>query len=233
MPLTPARLADLLQPYTAAATELPIDWPRVHTQLIDYVHLLMKWNARVNLTAIHSPDEIVRRHFGESLFAGLHLRCSTWNIAQPDQPKCSTWNTPPSASSSPPESLLDFGSGAGFPGLPIQILWPELPVTLAESRHKKAAFLREVVRSLGLKTQVWAERVESMPPERTFAAVTMRAVDDMEAAVAAAAARAANVLLVLGTTAASYPFLAPEFSEPELTPIPETNDGVLMLFRRT
>ena len=252
MPLTATRVAELLRPYTAAAPDASVDWPRVHTQLIVYLHLLMKWNARINLTAIHSPEEIVRRHFGESLFAGLHLVCSTWNktataaecstwntSARPDS-DCSTWNN--AAGPAPhaavqgdlrlPASVLDFGSGAGFPGLPIQILWPEIQVTLAEARHKKASFLREAIRCLGLQTEVWADRVESMPAEHKFPVVTMRAVDQMNEAVAAAAGRTSDALLILGTTDAAYPFLAAEFSAPELTPIPETNDGVLMLFRR-
>lgn len=217
MPLTASRISELLRPYTAVAPVAAVEWPRVYDQLTEYLHLLVRWNARMNLTAIHAPEEIVRRHFGESLFAGLRLACSTWNTA---------------ANATLPAELLDFGSGAGFPGLPIQILWPELRVTLAEARHKKASFLREVIRSLGLRTEIWADRVENMPAEQGFPVVTMRAVDDMDGAVAAAASRAANALLILGTSSASYPFLAHNFATPELTPIPETNDGVLMLFRR-
>ena len=233
MPLTPSRIADLLKPYTAVPPTVPVDWSLVYEQLTQYLHLLVRWNARMNLTAIHSPEEIVRRHFGESLFAGLQLGCSTWNTpaaAGGAAPECSTWNTadPPGR----PAALLDFGSGAGFPGLPIQILWPELRVTLSEARHKKASFLREVIRTLHLYTEVWGDRVENMPAERKFPVVTMRAVDQMDEAVAAAAERASEALLILGTTDASYPFLAPRFSAPELTPIPETNDGVLLLFRR-
>jgi 16S rRNA (guanine527-N7)-methyltransferase len=135
-------------------------------QLATYLDLLLKWNRRTNLTAIREPEEMVRRHFGESLFAGRHL--------------------------APCATLLDFGSGAGFPGLPIQLLRPEIAVTLAESQNKKASFLREVVRTLGLKTEVWAGRVEAMPPDRRFGAVCLRAVDDMGAALPAATARIAT-----------------------------------------
>ena len=78
--------------------------------------------------------------------------------------------------------MLDFGSGAGFPGIPIAICRPEITVTLAESQGKKAAFLREAVRTLGLKAEVWADRVEAMPQERVFDAVILRAVDKMPAA---------------------------------------------------
>ena len=100
----------------------------LYQQLSAYLDLLLKWNARTNLTAIREPEEIVRRHFGESLFAGTAARRSALRRDA---------------------SLLDFGSGAGFPGLPIQLLLPDLRVTLAESQGKKASFLREAVRTLG------------------------------------------------------------------------------------
>src|SRR5260370_30861586 len=85
-------IANLVTPYLSLSdipgTLLP--------QLSTYLDLLLKWNARTNLTAIRDPEEIVRRHFGESLFAARHLG------------SCDT--------------LLDLGSGAGFPGLPIALL---------------------------------------------------------------------------------------------------------------
>jgi 16S rRNA (guanine527-N7)-methyltransferase len=86
--------------------------------------------------------------------------------------------------------VLDLGSGAGFPGLPIQLLLPELRVTLAESQNKKASFLREAVRTLGLaNAEVWAGRAEEMAAGRSYEVVTLRAVDNMPAALAAAEAR--------------------------------------------
>jgi 16S rRNA (guanine527-N7)-methyltransferase len=156
------RIAHLIAPYlggTPAPTNLT-------TQLSIYLDLLLKWNAKTNLTAIREPEEIVRRHFGESLFAGLHLgQRLTSDATLPDA------------------TLLDFGSGAGFPGLPIQLLHPGLRVTLAESQGKKASFLREAVRTLHLPTEIWAARVETMPPTRRFDAVTLRAVDNMQQAL--------------------------------------------------
>ena len=102
MPTLPeTRIADLLVPYLGDATTPPNLLP----QLSLYLDLLLRWNARTNLTAIREPEEIVRRHFGESLFAGRHLA--------PLLPAEAT--------------LLDFGSGAGFPGLPIQLLLPAAP----------------------------------------------------------------------------------------------------------
>ena len=180
--LTEARLVTLLQPYlNGAATP-----PALSTQLSLYLDLLVKWNARTNLTAIRDPEEMVRRHFGESLFAGLNL----------------------GARLSPEATVLDFGSGAGFPGLPIQLLHPSLRVTLAESQGKKASFLREAVRTLNLKAEVWAGRVEAMPlvdgTPRRFDAVTLRAVDNMQQALVEARARVApgGWLATLSTEAA-------------------------------
>jgi 16S rRNA (guanine527-N7)-methyltransferase len=155
----------LLVPYIGPATVQD----SLYESLSLYLDLLLRWNARTNLTAIRDPEHIVQRHFGESLFAGLHL--------SPHLPADAT--------------LLDFGSGAGFPGLPIQLLLPKLRVTLAESQGKKAAFLREAVRSLGLSTEIREGRVETMAADRRFDAVTLRAVDRMQEATAVARSRVA------------------------------------------
>ncbi len=155
--LVPARISALVEEFYPAPPEALV------AQLSIYLDLLLKWNARTNLTAIREPEEIVRRHFGESLFVAAHL------------PECGT--------------LLDLGSGAGFPGLPIQLARPGLRVTLAESQHKKASFLREVVRTLGLSTEVWADRAENLPVERRFDVVTLRAVDRPEDALMVARQR--------------------------------------------
>jgi 16S rRNA (guanine527-N7)-methyltransferase len=161
--LSEQRIAALVVPYLGGEAVPDGLW----RQLSTYLELLLKWNARTNLTAIREPEEIVKRHFGESLFAGLQLR----ERLQPEA------------------TLLDFGSGAGLPGLPIQLLLPEVRVTLAESQGKKASFLREAVRTLGLQTEVWAARVESMRGDRLFDVVTLRAVDKMAEAVSEAKRR--------------------------------------------
>ena len=210
--LTPDSIAELLQPYIRAtrtdppkaATTAP-DWSQIYSQLALYLELILKWNTRINLTAIRAPQEIVRRHFGESLFAGLHL--------------------------GPCSSLLDFGSGAGLPGIPIQLLRPDIPVTLAESRGRKAAFLREVVRALGLPTEVWAGRVESMP-HSPFDTVALRAVDEMDAAAAEAARRAERRLVILGTSR-QMDNLPASFNIEASIPLPESSTGVLLLLNRT
>jgi 16S rRNA (guanine527-N7)-methyltransferase len=212
--LTPDSIADLLEPYVGlpigqagGAASGVVNWPAIYDKLIIYLELILKWNARINLTAIRAPEEIVRRHFGESLFVGAHLvACGT---------------------------LLDFGSGAGFPGVPIQLLRPEVQVTLAESHGKKAAFLHEVVRSLNLPTEVWAGRVEAMPAARRFDAVALRAVDEMERAVGEAGLRAREQVVIVGTARQpSYPGLAEKFRMDEPVHLPESNDGVLWIAHR-
>jgi 16S rRNA (guanine527-N7)-methyltransferase len=109
---------------------------------------------------------------------------------------------------------------------------PEVAVTLAESRNRKAAFLHEVLRTLGLRTEVWTGRVEAMPSGRRFDVVAMRAVEDMEAAVAEAGRRAKVRVLVLG--AGRSPVLAGvqglRVGEPEA--LPGTDDLVLWMARR-
>lgn len=125
-----------------------------------YLALLLRWNARVNLTAIREEEGILARHFVESIACA---RALPGGIG----------------------TLLDFGSGAGFPGIPIAICRPEITVTLAESQGKKAAFLQEALRTLGLKTRVHTGRAESLAVR--FDCVTLRSVDQMEAAVRAAA----------------------------------------------
>ena len=126
-------------------------------QVSRYVDLLVKWNSKINLTAIRDPEEIVTRHFGESFFAARHLFVSHGS----------------------PASAIDVGSGAGFPGLPLKIWAPELRVTLVEANNKKVAFLREVVRALDMSDiTVFAGRAESLNAQADL--VTLRAVEQFE-----------------------------------------------------
>ena len=162
--LSASRIFELLKPFLDGDVT---DTNTVMGQLEVYLDLLLRWNARTNLTAIREPEAMVTRHFGESLFAARLI----------------------SPLLKPGASLLDFGSGAGFPGLPIQLYRPDLRVTLAESQGKKASFLREVIRTLGLTTEVWANRVEAMPPAQRFDCVALRAVDRMEDALRGAVLR--------------------------------------------
>ena len=146
-------IARLLTPFTELS-------PEQLQQVSLYLSLLLKWNARINLTAVRQPDEMVTRHFGESFFAGKHL-----------------W------SSISPNLMMDIGSGAGFPGLPCGILAPTSPVLLVESNNKKAAFLKEVIFALGLNNvKVFYGRAESYI-DQVPDLVTMRAVEKFESAL--------------------------------------------------
>jgi 16S rRNA (guanine527-N7)-methyltransferase len=121
-----------------------------------YIDILLKWNARINLTAVRDPEEIVTRHFGESFFAAEFLRMQ-----------------------GVPTTAIDLGSGAGFPGIPLAIATPESRVTLIESNHKKSTFLREVIAALKLpNTSVFLGRGEDYSGQAAL--VTMRAVERFE-----------------------------------------------------
>lgn len=122
--------------------------------------LFVRWNTRVNLSSIRDEDGILSRHFVECIACARALPVGIL-------------------------TLLDFGSGGGFPGIPIAVCRPEIAVTLAESQSKKAAFLHEAVRVLGIPAKVHAGRAELLASR--FDCVTLRAVDRMTAAVAAAA----------------------------------------------
>jgi 16S rRNA (guanine527-N7)-methyltransferase len=151
-----AALARLLQPY------ISLDEHRLRLTST-YIDLLLKWNARVNLTAVRRPEEIVCRHFGESFFAASVLFSE--RLAR---------------------RVIDLGSGAGFPGLPLAMLAPEAKVTLIEAQGKKATFLREVIFALGLKNaEVYAGRGEDYRGHADL--VTLRAVEHFASALLIAA----------------------------------------------
>ena len=170
-----ARIAELLRPF--------LTWPLADRQLAyisTYIDILLKWNQRINLTAVRQPEEIVTRHFGESLFAAqvlfpAHVGTTASAVAPPTP---SSGRAPAQTEvASDVSSAVDVGSGAGFPGLPIKIWAPEIRLTLVESNHKKAIFLKEVVRELGLeRVEVFIGRAESFPASYAEL-VTLRAVE--------------------------------------------------------
>jgi 16S rRNA (guanine527-N7)-methyltransferase len=210
-----ARIAELLEPFlehrtasahgTAAVAAGPPLTASQLDQISTYIDILIRWNARVNLTSIRSPEEIVTRHFGESLFAARHLLpCAAALDEITPGPPPSEPGAPPAQSSAEKNSpaahlahashkttvdaaqpysssetsrVADLGSGAGFPGLPMKIWCPPAQLTLIESRHKKVAFLREVIRALTLtNVNVFAGRAEDFPPA-SVSLLTLRAVE--------------------------------------------------------
>ena len=164
-----ARIAALLEPFL----EQPLP-PSQLDQISKYIDLLLRWNARINLTAIRHPEEIVTRHFGESLFMARHLFPKS-AARRPLTRELRVEGTPH------PPRVLDIGSGAGFPALPLKIWAPHIHLTLIESNHKKAAFLREVARALTLTNiNVITDRAEVLAARPDFPhadIVTLRAVE--------------------------------------------------------
>lgn len=179
-----ARIVTLLQPFLGGEP-LPAN---LAGQLQAYLDLLLRWNARMNLTAVRDPDQIVTRHFGESLFAARVLE------------NAGAWVAPAGL----PLSLADIGSGAGFPGVPIKLAVPAIQLTLIESQNKKAVFLRELLRVLGVQgAEVFCGRAEDWPS--TAGIVTLRAVEKFENALACAAAlvaRGGRLCLLIGASQA-------------------------------
>jgi 16S rRNA (guanine(527)-N(7))-methyltransferase RsmG len=224
------RIADLLTPFLATArAESAMLTPRQLDQISIYIDLLLRWNARISLTAIRTPEEIVTRHFGESLFAARHLLpcdpdtpCGAGNPARegscvspepslrsegPDSaslpgrtekafqqgaPQASFQDSDrtsasPEQSSPQPGRIVDLGSGAGFPGLPLKIWSPHTAVTLIESNQKKVAFLRETIRALTLTDiDVFPRRAQDYPAA-SVPLLTLRAVERFETILPAAA----------------------------------------------
>src|SRR5580704_9708922 len=122
-------------------------------QIRAYTNLLLRWNRRISLTTITDPLEILRFHFGESLLAITSVPIRQGRLA-------------------------DVGSGAGFPAIPIRMVCKDIDLTLIESNRKKAAFLAEVARELGISgIQIHPQRMEDIGDRSSgFDFVTARAV---------------------------------------------------------
>ena len=171
--MDPAHIAALLEPFLNRPL-LPTQLDQIST----YIDLLLRWNTRINLTAIRDPEQIVPRHFGESLFMARHLfpagTIRTGDARTEGAPITAPYAM--SGNSIPAEDCLEFeargsklihvvdlGSGAGFPALPIKIWAPHIHLTMIESNQKKATFLREVSRTLTLtNVDVIPDRAESV-----------------------------------------------------------------------
>ena len=125
-------------------------------QLQKYITLLLEWNQRINLISPNDEERIAERHILESLAV------------------LSAWPFPENA------SVLDLGSGGGFPGVPLKIMRPDLAMTLLESRQKKTLFLKAAVQELKLSNcRVVNARAEKLTKER-FSIVVARAVADLK-----------------------------------------------------
>ncbi|GBG13763.1 16S rRNA (guanine527-N7)-methyltransferase [Novimethylophilus kurashikiensis] len=122
-------------------------------KLLEYLALISKWNKVHNLTAVRDPEEMVGLHLLDSLAVLPHLKCST---------------------------LLDVGSGAGLPGIPLALARPDLKVTILDSSHKKTTFQRQAKAELGISNlEVVCSRVEQFKPAQQFDCVISRAFSDI------------------------------------------------------
>jgi 16S rRNA (guanine527-N7)-methyltransferase len=193
-------IALLLEPFL----ERPLDEFQLN-QISIYIDLLLRWNARINLTAIRKEEEIVTRHFGESLFLARHLFPA-------EDPTLTREGGLPRLRSTGNVRVLDIGSGAGFPALPIKIWCPGIHLALIESNHKKTTFLREVARALRLTDiDIMADRAETIADRaepKQADVVTLRAVERFEAILPQAVSfLAPKGRLALLITTAQIPFL--------------------------
>ena len=176
MHLDESRIAELLKPFLAGNQRTSDSLTPAQLKSIStYIDILLHWNERINLTAVREPEEIVTRHFGESIFAARLLF-----------PVVTT------ASLGNMVHVIDVGAGAGFPGLPIKIWAPRTRLTLIESNQKKATFLRETVRKLALTdVDVFCGRAESFTGPKADI-VTLRAVERFETILPVAASLVAS-----------------------------------------
>lgn len=127
--------------------------PQAQQRLLDYLVLLQKWNRIYNLTAVREASRMVSHHLLDCLATVPHVTAST---------------------------ILDVGSGAGLPGIPLALAAPRAHVTLLESSHKKAAFLQQAKFELKLdNVAVTCERTEAWRPGRVFEMVISRAFSDL------------------------------------------------------
>jgi 16S rRNA (guanine527-N7)-methyltransferase len=150
-------LAHLLPELEAGliALDLPAE---LAPRLLDYLALLDRWNHTYNLTAVRDPREMLSRHLLDSL--AMHPFLDS-------------------------ENLADLGTGPGLPGIPLALAKPALRVALVESNGKKARFLREAVRTLGLENaRVLESRAEAVAEDGQFQAITARALDRLAGIIA-------------------------------------------------
>ena len=112
-------------------------------QFYNYMNLLIEWNKKINLTAITEPDEIILKHFVDSLTISKYISDGT--------------------------KVVDVGTGAGFPGIPLKIVRQEIDITLLDSLQKRINFLDEVINELNLeKITTVHSRVEDFGKNKEY-----------------------------------------------------------------
>jgi 16S rRNA (guanine527-N7)-methyltransferase len=167
---------------------------RARGRLLDYVALLIKWNRVYNLTSVRKPEEIVVRHLLDSLAVAPHLRG---------------------------ERVLDVGTGAGLPGIPLAIALPDIRFVLLDSNGKKTRFVRQAVAELDLaNVEVTQARVEEYRPQEPFDVVISRAfscLDELHRQALRLLKPGGRSLAMKGVyPLAEIEALSPEFGEAEV-----------------
>jgi len=213
-----ARIATLLAPYLAPQE---LTNPQLEEVGI-YIDLLVRWNAKMNLTSVRDPDQIVQRHFGESFFLATRVLGDDATLLR----------------------AVDIGSGAGFPGLPVKIFRPEVTLTLVEAQYRKAIFLREVARALKMTgVEVLSCRAEELADRSAGSAdvVTLRAVERFADTLPVAArfvrdaktsADHGRLALLIGADQASRAATAlPTFKWEKPLPLPGSDHRILLVGR--
>lgn len=254
--MDPAHIAALLAPFLANDQRLTAhDLSHIST----YIDILLRWNARMNLTAVREPEQIVTRHFGESLFLAQHLFPRHADVATAS-PGCSGERSSPGGElhttagthrgraalqgrepapendgALAPVSLADLGSGAGFPGIPIKLWAPHISLTLIESNQKKATFLREAARALTLTDiNILTARAETLP-NHSFDVITLRAVERFETVLPIAARLvrpSGRLALLIGSAQASLArHTLPSLLWSDPIPIPNSRVRILLFAR--
>lgn len=206
-----------------------------------YIDILIRWNSRINLTAIRGPEEIVTRHFGESLFAARHLLPK--DLASTKPASTATTRVAPGRSLGDPDDatetsaphLLDIGSGAGFPALPIKIWAPQVHLTMVESNQKKTTFLREISRALTFThVNVVNSRAEDLPAS-TADIVSFRAVEHFHSILPIAirlARLGGSLALLIGESQVKDAQIAGGVEWHKPIPIPQSSSRVLLIGNR-
>jgi 16S rRNA (guanine527-N7)-methyltransferase len=177
-------------------------------QVHKYIDLLLLWNQKISLTSIENPQELASRHFGESFFGAKFIE----NVG------C---------------RLADVGSGAGFPGLALKIVLPELQVSLIEQDTRKATFLNEVIRALNLaNAKVYRSPYEALTPETAkFDVIVARAVGDYKSLLKWAASRlseSGHAVLWIGAEDAARISEVPNWKWSLPRAVPESRNRVLL-----
>ncbi|MGA2843791.1 MAG: 16S rRNA (guanine(527)-N(7))-methyltransferase RsmG [Candidatus Acidiferrales bacterium] len=174
-----------------------------------FISLLLHWNRTISLTAVTDPLEILRFHFGESMFAASVISNLNGRLA-------------------------DVGSGAGFPGIPLKLAIPALELVLIESNAKKAAFLAEAVRDLGLeRTEIYRGRFEGFRAEGPeFDFVAARAIGRHEELInwaRGAIKKGGSLALWLGADDAARVSLDRTWQWREPVPIPGSHSRTILV----